>query len=221
MKKNYILLIYFILSNTILKAQVTYYYNPELQEQVTANHSMRIGYNELVKKKYQEIQEKYEKVNEKVAQILVIKEQIHSYLTNVHSLIANGRQLKRTYADLTELFKKLERLSELTTSKPQYAVFCTPVYEKVYLQALESQQYITSIVLKEDEKYLLDMHNRIQFLSKVQQDIRYLNLLVYSIVLYIENAEKIPYWRHVPQLNLWYNHDKAMIDFIIQQAGYL
>lgn len=218
MKKLYISLLFLISANYF--PQVTFYINPQLQAQVTANHAMRITNEALIRDKYASMKDKYEKVNEKIAQILVIKQQLHSYLTNVHSLISNGRQLRRTYADLSQLYVHLTRLSQLSAQYPEYAVWCTPTFNKIFTKSLECQNYITSIILKEDPRYLMDMHNRTLFLSKIQQEIRHLNLLAYSVVLYIENAKSIPYWRNVPELNLWVNHDKAMIEQIIQQAGW-
>lgn len=200
---------------------VTLYYNPELQAQVTANQATRMTSEELIRQKYEQVKDKYEKINEKVAQILVYRQQLQSYLTNVHSLISNGRQLKNIYSDLELLFQHLVELSRVTAGNPQYAVFVTKTYEKVYMKALGCQQYITNIILKEDPKYFIDQHTRQLFLTKIQGEVRDMNLLVYSIILYIENAKTIPYWRNVPELNLWYNHDKAMIDQIIQQATWL
>ncbi|WP_419871027.1 hypothetical protein [Chryseobacterium sp. CT-SW4] len=200
---------------------VTMYYNPEFHAQVTANHGVRIASESHIRNKYESIKDKYEEVNQKVAQILVIRQQLHSYLTNVHSLIANGQQLKRIYADLQLLFSHLGEMSQLAGQYPEYAVFCTPTANKAYLKALECQQYITSIILKEDPKYLIDMHNRTLFLAKVQGEIRDLNLLIYSVVLYIKNAKSIPYWRHIPNMDLYYTMDKELIKQILQQASWL
>lgn len=200
---------------------VTMYYNPEFHVQVTANHASRIAAEEHMRNRYQSIKDKYEEVNQKVAQILVIRQQLHSYLINVHSLIANGQQLKRIYADLQLLFTHLGEMSQLSGQYPEYAVFCTPTFNKAYLKALECQQYITSIILKEDSKYLVDMHNRTLFLAKVQGEIRDLNLLIYSVVLYIKNAKSIPYWRHIPNMDLYYTMDKELIKQILQQASWL
>ena len=50
MKKTILI---FILSFNFLNSQyVRFYYNPELQTQVTANHGTRLGSEELMKQKY-------------------------------------------------------------------------------------------------------------------------------------------------------------------------
>lgn len=219
MKKTILI---FILSFNFLNSQyVRFYYNPELQTQVTANHGTRLGSEELMKQKYIKIKEKYEEINEKIAQVVVIRNQLYSYLTNVHSLIANGQQLKRTYEDLVLLFNRLKELSEISATKPQYAILCTKTYNRVYLKALEAQQYISSVVLKEDDKFLIDMNNRAYFLSKVQNQIRDLNLLVYSITLFIKNGDTVPYWRNIEGLNTIITHDQQMFNHIISQAKLL
>lgn len=205
----------------IAQGYVRLYYNPDQYVYTTANHTTRMANEEMIKNKYKSIQEKYENVNEKVAQILVIRNQLHSYLTNVHSLISNGRQLQNIYTDLVQLYTHLGKLSQLSVQYPEYAVFCTPTYYKVYTKSLECQQYITSIILKEDKNYLVDMHHRTLFLNKVQSEVRHLNLLVYSVVLFIQNGKNIPYWRHVPMLNLYYTMDKELIKNILQQASWL
>lgn len=219
MKK--IILIFLLSFNFFNSQYVRFYYNPELQTQVTANHGMRLANEELIRQKYIKIKEKYEEINEKIAQVVVIRNQLHSYLTNVHSLIANGQQLKRTYEDLVLLFNRLKELSAISATKPQYAILCTKTYNKVYLKALESQQYISSVVLKEDEKFLMDMNNRTYFLTKVQNQIRDLNLLVYSITLFIRNGDTVPYWRNIEGLNTIVTHDQQMLNYIISQAKLL
>ncbi|MCT2409991.1 hypothetical protein NZD88_20745 [Chryseobacterium antibioticum] len=207
--------------NVFSQNYVTMYYNPEFHAQVTSNHGMRIASENLLRNRYESIKDKYEEINQKAAQILVIRQQLHSYLTNVHSLIANGQQLKRIYTDLQQLFNHLGEMSQLAGQYPEYVVFCTPTFNKAYIKAIECQQYITSIILKEDPKYLIDMHNRTLFLAKVQGEIRDLNLLVYSVVLYIKNAKSIPYWRHIPNMDLYYTMDKELIKQILQQASWL
>lgn len=211
----------FISLHCVAQNYVTLYYNPEQFSQTTLNHTTRIANEEMIRKKYRSIQEKYEEANEKVAQILVIRNQLHNYLTNVHNLLSNGKQLQRIYADLVQLYAHLGKLSQLSVEHPEYAIFCTPTYQKVYAKSLECQQYITSIVLKEDKYYLVDMHHRTLFLNKVQQEVRHLNLLVYSVVLFIQNGKNIPYWRHLPNMNLYYTMDKALIENILQQASWL
>lgn len=222
MKIKITILFFFISFNSIVAQNyVTLYYNPEQFAQTSANHAARIANEEMIRKKYESIKEKYESASEKVAQILVIREQLHGYLTNVHSLIANGKQLERIYSDFIQLYTHLGKLSQLSFEYPQYAVFCKPTYEKVYKKSLECQQYITSIILKEDKYYLVDMHHRSMFLNKVQFEVRALNLLVYSIVLFIENGKNIPYWRHIPNLDVYYTMDKALIEQILLQANML
>lgn len=213
----------FLFSSLLVNSQqyVTFYYNPELQAQVTANHALRLSNEELMRQKYIKIKEKYEDINEKIAQVIVIRNQLHGYLTNVHSLIANGQQLKRTYADLVRLYNNLAELSRISATKPQYAILCTKTYNKVYLKALECQQYISGVVLKEDPRLLIDMNNRTYFLAKVQNQIRDLNLLVYSITLFIRNAETVPYWRNIEGLNTIITHDAEMLRHIISQAKLL
>ena len=221
MKK--ITVIFFLLISKFYfnQSYVRLYYNPEFHAIVTANHAARMASENRFRNKYSSIKDKYENVNQKVAQILVIRQQIHSYLTNVHSLIANGQQLKRTYSDIQLLFQHLNELSILSYQYPQYAVFCTPTYNKVFSKVLEAKSYLVNIVLKEDNKYLIDQHNRTLFLSKIQGEIRDLNLLVYSIILYIKNAKELPYWRHFPNMNTFYTMDRELINQILQQASLL
>jgi hypothetical protein len=221
MKIKITLFIFFISLNCMAQSYVTLYYNPDQFTYTTANHSTRIANEEMIKSKYRSVQEKYEQANEKVAQILLIRNQLHNYLTNVHNLLSNGKQLQRIYADLVQLYSHLGELSKLSAKYPEYAIFCTPTYQKVYSKSLECQQYITSVILKEDKYYLVDMHHRTLFLNKVQQEVRHLNLLVYSVVLFIQNGKNIPYWRHIPMLNLYYTMDKALIENILQQASWL
>lgn len=205
------------------KAQQYYqlYYNLEMQAHVTANHGVRIASEKLYQTSYKNQEENMEKARDKIVQVVAMKNLIYNQLRNVNSALKQGKQIEQMYYDWERLLKNLSVMFELTYQNPQYAVLITRFYEKVYEHGFSAYQGIYDQVQKEGNDYLMDSYDRQYILNKLHREIRAMNGWVLHINNYLSKAKKKPYFRHIRVFNNWYVQDKAIIQRIITNYGYV
>lgn len=205
------------------KAQQYYqlYYNVEMQAHVTANHGVRIASEKLYQQSYKNQEENMEKARDKVVQVVAMKNLIYNQLRNVNSALKQGKQLEQMYYDWERLLKNLSIMFTLSYENPQYAILITRFYEKVYEHGFSAYQGIHDQVQKEGNDYLMDSYDRQYILNKLHREIRAMNGWVLHINNYLSKAKKKPYFRHIRAFNDWYVQDKAIIQRIITNYGYV
>jgi len=205
-----------------LKSKAQYYqlyYNPELQAQVTANHSVRIASEEAHQKSYENQKNLYNEAKEKITQVVVIKNNLYNYLKNVNSGLKQAKQITYLLEDYQKLLSNMSIMLKLTAQKPQYAVLITPFYERVLTHAVNTYEGVNDIVMREEADYLMDSYDRQYILNKLHGEVKAMNGWVLYINKSLMNAEKKPYLRHISVFNNWYVKDKGMIEAIIRNSN--
>lgn len=221
--KKYILLLGFIFMCLNSHSQQYYqlYYNTELQAQVTANHGVRIASEKLYQNTYEKQEENMEEVRDKVVKVVAMKNLIYNQLRNVNSALKQGKQIEQIYYDWERLMKNMSIMLNLSWENPQYAVLITRFYEKVIEHGYNAYAGIYEQVQKEGNDYLMDSYDRQFILNKLHREIRAMNGWVLHINNYLSKAKKKPYFRHIRAFNDWYVQDKAIIQRIITNYGYV
>lgn len=205
------------------KAQQYYqlYYNVEMQAHVTANHGVRIASEKLYQNSYKKQEENMEKARDKIVQVVAMKNLIYNQLRNVNSALKQGKQLEQIYYDWERLMKNLGIMVTLSYENPQYSILISRFYEKVIEHGYSAYEGIFDQVQKEGNDYLMDSYDRQYILNKLQREIRAMNGWVLHINNYLSKAKKKPYFRHIRAFNAWYVQDKATIQRIIRNYGYV
>lgn len=220
-KIAWIFLSLMLTTNINAQQYVQMYYNPKLYAQITANHAVRIASEKLYQKSFENQSDNMEIVRDKTIQVIAMKEMIYSQLKNVNSALKQGKQLERLYFLCEKLVINMDILVELIANKPQYAILYTDVLEKMALHGVEAYQEVNEHVLKEDTDYLMDSYDRQALINMVYKRTMVINGYCLYLIRVLTNAEKKPYLRHVKIFNQWYIQDKAIINRIITNSGYL
>ena len=66
----------------------------------------------------------------------------------------------------------------------------------------------------------MDASDRDMLLDRIYQEVLNLRVATYGIVMYFENAKKVPYLLHIPELRAYVNMDKMIVEDILWRIKY-
>jgi hypothetical protein len=195
--------------------------NDKLLAQITVNHGVRLASEQTFLDSYEKQREFYDDINKKTTQIIAIQDYIYQQLKNVNSALSQSKKLIYLYQYLGKIVTNSNKMLDLTTSHPEYAILVSKYYVEIGKQTLKLQQEVTADVLHEDKDYLMDPMDREMLIEKIFIRVRNINGNILYIIMRLENAKKIPYLYQVPVLRNYINIDRAIVGDIIQKYKYI
>jgi hypothetical protein len=195
--------------------------NDKLLSQITLNHGVRLASEQAFLDSYEKQKELYDDINNKTTQIIAIQEYIYQQLKNVNSALTQSKKLIYLYQYLGKIVTNSNKMLDLSTQHPEYAVLVSKYYTEIGKQVIKLQQEVTQDVLNEDKDFLMDAMDREMLIEKVFTRVRNINGNILYIILRLQNAKKIPYLFQVPVLRNYLNVDKAIVGDIIQKYKHL
>ncbi|MFC4162855.1 hypothetical protein ACFOWU_04260 [Epilithonimonas zeae] len=195
--------------------------NDKLLSQITLNHGVRMASEQAFLDSYEKQKELYDDINNKTTQVIAIQEYIYQQLKNVNSALTQSKKLVYLYQYLGKIVTNSNKMLDLSTQHPEYAVLVSKYYTEIGKQVIKLRQEVTQDVLNEDKDFLMDAMDREMLIEKIFTRVRNINGNILYIILRLENAKKIPYLFQVPVLKNYLNVDKAIIGDIIQKYKHL
>ncbi|WP_024566498.1 hypothetical protein, partial [Elizabethkingia anophelis] len=185
--------------------------NDKLLSQITINHGVRLGSEQVFLDSYEKQNELYNEIKNKTAQVIAIQEYIYQQLKNVNSALTQSKKLIYLYQYVGKIASNSNRMLDLSIQHPEYAVLVSKYYSAIGEQVLKLQQEVSADILNENKDFLMDAMDREMLLEKVFTRVRNINGNILYIILRLENAKKIPYLYQVPVLRNYINVDRAIV----------
>lgn len=207
-------------SSTMVRSQQIVI-NDKLLSQLTVNHGVRLGSEQVFLDSYEKQNELYNEIKNKTAQVIVIQEYIYQQLKNVNSALTQSKKLIYLYQYLGKIGNNSNKMLDLSIQHPEYAVLVSKYYSAIGEQLLKLKQEVSADILNENKDFLMDAMDREMLLEKVFTRVRNINGNILYIILRLENAKKIPYLYQVPVLRNYINVDRAIVGDIIQKYKYI
>jgi len=195
--------------------------NDQLLAQITKDHAVRLASEQLFLDSYEKQNKLYNEIKTKTAQVIAIQEYIYQQLKNVNSALTQSKKLVYLYGYLGKVVTNSNRMLELSTQHPEYAVLVSKYYAAIGNQLIKLRQELSQDILNENKDFLMDAMDREMLIEKVFTRVRNINGNILYIILRLENTKKIPYLYQVPVLKNYINTDRAIVGNIIRKYNYL
>src|SRR5690606_17648928 len=102
--------------------------NDQLLAQITKDHAVRLASEQLFLDSYEKQNKLYNEIKTKTAQVIAIQEYIYQQLKNVNSALTQSKKLVYLYGYLGKVVTNSNRMLELSTQHPEYAVLVSKYY---------------------------------------------------------------------------------------------
>lgn len=191
--------------------------NDQLLAQITKDHAVRLTSEQLFLDSYEKQNKLYNEIKTKTAQVIAIQEYIYQQLKNVNSALTQSKKLMYLYEYLGKVATNSNKMLDLSTQHPEYAVLVSRYYAAIGTQLIKLRQEVSQDILNENKDFLMDAMDREMLIEKVFTRVRNINGNILYIMLRLENAKKIPYLYQVPVLKNYINTDKAIVADIIRK----
>lgn len=191
--------------------------NDQLLAQITKDHAVRLTSEQLFLDSYEKQNKLYNEIKNKTAQVIAIQEYIYQQLKNVNSALTQSKKLVYLYEYLGKIATNSNKMLDLSTQHPEYAVLVSKYYAAIGSQLIKLRQEVSQDILNENKDFLMDAMDREMLIEKVFTRVRNINGNILYIILRLENAKKIPYLYQVPVLKNYINTDKTIVADIIRK----
>lgn len=219
MKSYHFIALAFFVTATFKSQQIVI--NDKLLLQLTTNHGVRLASEQTFLDSYEKQKKLYDDINQKTTQIIAIQEYIYQQLKNVNSALTQSKKLIYLYQYLGKIATNSNKMLDLTTQHPEYAVLISKYYTEIGIQTMKLQQEVTQDVLNENKDFLMDSSDREMLIEKIFTRVRNINGNILYIILRLENAKKIPYLYQIPVLKNYINVDRAIVNDIITKYKHI
>ncbi|MCL4638329.1 MAG: hypothetical protein M5Z89_05000 [Olivibacter sp.] len=222
MKKFYLLLSLMVLVITS-NAQIYYqmYYDPDHYATVTANQSMRMINEGILKNQTTKIRENIESINTNVAKFVLIKDMVHRYLTDVNDVLKDGRQMKYIISLVDDIISESQMAINDVSDAPQYAVFTTNSVQSIRFQSLMIFSEISRLINKGGAEALMDNATRDEILTEITIRLRIMRGALFGIRNAIKWAKLRGFWNTLNPFRSWINQDRMIINRIVRDFNYV
>lgn len=171
-------------------------------------------------KVYEKIQSAKQRL---LAQLLVLEEvnsKIFKGLTTASSLLNDASTVKNIFTTLESSKAHLQRIIDFSGEHPQYIVFSRESISIANQRILKIYAEVASI-LSSNTRTLMDSGIRKTFLNDIYSNLLLLRGSLYGILLSMENAQRIGFWKAINPFKGYVNQNKALMQEIIRKSSLL
>ncbi len=217
--KRYVSILIIFLISAVTYAQGNYglVFNKELFAQLLKNQTVRVASQRLFQKNLKKQSGLYKKIGNEVVTVIAIQEWIHWLLTNVNVSLRQGKKLHYFIYYLNKIGDNGNKLLNLTTDLPQYAILYTNLYNQMLQECLVLFNDLNNVILKEDKNFLMDPYDREILLEKMLTKVRTINGYLIVIIAQLKEAKKIAYYKQLPVLSNYIVIDQEIVHSIINK----
>ena len=143
-----------------------------------------------------------------------IQNKVLKGLNEVSGTLKNGVQVVSIYNDLDRCLQYSSDILELTSDKPQYAVFGVKATQKAYEQVIKLTTDVTDL-LKPGELNLATAGDRYKLLFSVSQNVTMLKIWLLATKLNIERAIRLGWFQSINPFQGYINTDRSIVENIM------
>ncbi len=143
-----------------------------------------------------------------------IQNKVLKGLNEVSGTLKNGVQVVSIYNELDRCLQYSNDILELTSDKPQYAVFGVKATQKAYEQVIKLSTDVTDL-LKPGELNLATAGDRYKLLFSVSQNVTMLKIWLLATKLNIERAIRLGWFQSINPFQGYINTDMSIVQNIM------
>ncbi|MCZ2084499.1 MAG: hypothetical protein LC112_09510 [Flavobacteriales bacterium] len=143
-----------------------------------------------------------------------IQNKVLKGLNEVSGTLKNGVQVVSIYNELDRCLQYSSDILELTSDKPQYAVFGVKATQKAYEQVIKLTTDVTDL-LKPGELNLATAGDRYKLLFSVSQNVTMLKIWLLATKLNIERAIRLGWFQSINPFQGYINTDRSIVENIM------
>lgn len=143
-----------------------------------------------------------------------IQNKVLKGLNEVSGTLKNGVQVVSIYNELDRCLQYSSDILELTSDKPQFAVFGVKATQKAYEQVIKLSTDVTD-VLKPGELNLATAGDRYKLLFSVSQNVTMLKIWLLATKLNIERAIRLGWFQSINPFQGYINTDMSIVQNIM------
>ena len=143
-----------------------------------------------------------------------IQNKVLKGLNEVSGTLKNGVQVVGIYNELDRCLHYSSDILELTSDKPQYAVFGVKATQKAYEQVIKLTTDVTDL-LKPGELNLATAGDRYKLLFSVSQNVIMLKIWLLATKLNIERAIRLGWFQSINPFQGYINTDRSIVENIM------
>lgn len=210
-----------ILSSSSSNAQfVTWAFHTDLPFTQTENTALKSAWNYKYADKLNEIKKNREKTLEYLVFIEEVQRKIFNTLSNVDGALKDGKTMLAVSKKIPQIFVNLEKSVELAAGKPYLLTITGNMYQVFYQRCLNLSAFLKDVVLRSDEKLLIDPVRRHQFVYEVYSEINVLQQLNLSILNQYKMKTLQDAVDKVIPVSTFYNVDKIIVQDILRKVKF-
>ena len=143
-----------------------------------------------------------------------IQNKVLKGLNEVSGTLKNGVQVVSIYNELDRCLQYSSDILELTSDKPQFAVFGVKATQKAYEQVIKLSTDVTDL-LKPGELNLATAGDRYKLLFSVSQNVTMLKIWLLATKLNIERAIRLGWFQSINPFQGYINTDMSIVQNIM------
>ena len=143
-----------------------------------------------------------------------IQNKVLKGLNEVSGTLKNGVQVVSIYNELDRCLQYSSDILELTSDKPQFAVFGVKATQKAYEQVIKLSTDVTDL-LKLGELNLATAGDRYKLLFSVSQNVTMLKIWLLATKLNIERAIRLGWFQSINPFQGYINTDMSIVQNIM------
>lgn len=141
-------------------------------------------------------------------------------LQEVSGVLSDAITVKNIYAILNDVNKHIGDITSFAASNPQYLAFTSKAMGIARGRITNITTEVASL-LASDPNVLMNSGKRKEFLNEIYFDLMMLRSSLYGILLSMESAKRIGFWRAINPFQKYIDQDKMIMQDIIRKAGYI
>ena len=143
-----------------------------------------------------------------------IQNKVLKGLNEVSGTLKNGVQVVSIYNELDRCLQYSSDILELTSDKPQFAIFGVKATQKAYEQVIKLSTDVTDL-LKLGELNLATAGDRYKLLFSVSQNVTMLKIWLLATKLNIERAIRLGWFQSINPFQAYINTDMSIVQNIM------
>lgn len=141
-------------------------------------------------------------------------------LSEVSGTVSNAYQVKEIYFNLKVAGDYINDIAKIAARHPQYSALSVKAAKHGKEQIVKSSTEIANI-LKGGEYDLMTSGDRYKLLMRIQEETQMLRVYLLTILLPMERAEQIGFWKAINPFQGWIDTDKSIVENILRQYDWL
>jgi hypothetical protein len=190
----------------------------DLIPRMQANTEYKIMMNKRYEDKLNQVKEDRENTLAYGTTIEQVQRRVFNSLTNVDDALRNGKTVLYISKKIPQIFANLTEAAQLAAGKPYLTTIAADYAQVITERAVKLQHYLSSYVLTDDPRVLINPTDRAKFVHEVYQNIQIIDAMSGSLVRIFKMYNLQDAVNKVIPVEMYMNVDKTLIQDIIKKV---